>query len=189
MKFITRILLALILPIPLGVMAAEPAAAAPRIVTLTGAAFPKALIQAVSAKDGVALFAWLDADGKQVDSGGSVARFTPLAPFPPAEGASPDAAPVYPEVPDATLASAIANPPTPAPAVGVWTTLTFLGRFTDPEKAAVFTSADVEVIVARSLGLAAQEIRTDDPRTQALMSLLVAKGLLTEARKTVILTP
>lgn len=89
----------------------------------------------------------------------------------------------------AEIAAAIANPPPPPIAVGVWTTLTFLGRFTDPEKAAVFTSPDVDVIVARSLGLAAQEIRTDDPRTQALMSLLVAKGLLTEARKTVILTP
>ncbi len=169
--------------------AADSSASAPRIVTLTGAVFPKALIQSVNAKDGVALFAWLDANGKQVDSGGSVARFTPLAPLPPADGATPSAAPIYPEVPDATLANAIANPPAPAPAVGVWTTLTFLGRFTDAEKAAVFTSADVEVIVARSLGLAAQEIRTDDSRTQALMSLLVAKGILTELRKTAILTP
>lgn len=168
------------------VFAAE---SAPRILPTPSAPHPKAEVQKLDPAAGVLVFRWLNAQGLPVDSGGSIARFTPLAALPPAEGASPDAAPVYPEVPDATLANAIANPPAPAPAVGVWTTLTFLSRFTDAEKAAVFTSADVDVIVARSLGLAAQEIRTDDPRTQALMSLLVAKGLLTEARKTVILTP
>ncbi len=189
MKTVTRILFVLAVSLQLAASAAESAPTAPRIVTLSGAPHPKALIQSVSAKDGLALFAWLNSAGKQVDSGGSIARFTPLAALPPAEGAAPDAPAVYPDVPDATLAAAIANPPAPPAAVGVWSTLTFLSRFTDPEKVAVFTSPDVEVIVARSLGLAAQEIRTDDPRTLGLMSLLVAKGLLTEARKTAILAP
>ncbi len=111
MKTITLILFALAVSLPLAGIAAESAPPAPRVVTLTAAPHPKALIQSVSAKDGLALFAWLDSAGKQVDSGGSIARFTPLAALPPAEGAAPDAPAVYPDVPDATLAAAIANPP------------------------------------------------------------------------------
>lgn len=83
----------------------------PRVIALTGAPHPQALIQRADAATGVCIFAWLDANGAQVDSGGSVARFTPLAPLPPAEDAEPDAAPVYPEVSDEILADAIANPP------------------------------------------------------------------------------
>ena len=82
----------------------------PRIVPLTGAPHPQARIDAIDAATGICVFSWLDAAGSQVDSGGSIARFTPLAPLPPVEGAAPSA-PVYPDVADATLAAAIANPP------------------------------------------------------------------------------
>lgn len=105
------VLLSLWLALAAALPAAESVATTPRIVVLTGAPHPRALIQSVSAKDGVALFTWLDSAGRQVDSGGSIARFTPLAPLPPAPDAAADAAPVYPDVPDATLAAAIASPP------------------------------------------------------------------------------
>lgn len=82
----------------------------PRIVSLTGAAYPSARIDSVDAANGIATFAYLDANGAQVDSGGSLARFAPLAPLPPAPDSKPGDAPTYPEVPDSTLADAIANP-------------------------------------------------------------------------------
>ena len=83
----------------------------PRIVALTGAPHPHALIQSVDASTGLCVFAWLNSAGRRVDSGGSVVRFTPLAPLPSAEDAAPDAPPVYPETSDQILAAAIANPP------------------------------------------------------------------------------
>lgn len=76
-----------------------------RILNLSGTVHPKAEIQSVSAQHGVATFRWLDADGNPVDSGGSVARFTPLEPT--------GTPPAYPEVPDATLVAAIENPAAP----------------------------------------------------------------------------
>lgn len=78
-----------------------------RIISLIGTAYPQARIDSVSPETGTVNFAWLDAGGNPVDSGGSVARFTPLAPLPAEEGE-----PVtYPEVSDEVLAGAIANPP------------------------------------------------------------------------------
>lgn len=77
-----------------------------RILTLTGTVHPKAEIQAVSAANGTATFRWLDADENPVDSGGSVARFTPLEP-----DNEPGQPTSYPEVDDATLIEAIENPP------------------------------------------------------------------------------
>lgn len=82
-----------------------------RILTLTGTVHPKAEIQSVSAATGSATFRWLNASGNPVDSGGSIARFMPLAALPPAEDAAPNAPAVYPEVTDEVLAAAIANPP------------------------------------------------------------------------------
>lgn len=82
----------------------------PRILALTGTAYPKAEIQSVSAAHGVATFRWLDAGGQPVDSGGSLARFTPLEPLAP-DPEAPGAPPEYPEVPDETLSAAIENPP------------------------------------------------------------------------------
>lgn len=89
----------------------------PRILTLAGTAHPKALVQRIEPATGLLLFAWLDADGNRVDSGNSVARFTPLDPMPPAPDAQPGDAPAYPEVDDAVLIAAIENPPPVVPAV------------------------------------------------------------------------
>jgi len=74
-----------------------------RILTLTGTVHPKAEIQSVSAADGLATFRWLNASGYGVDSGGSVAKFTPLAP----NEAEPGEPVTYPEVSDETLTTAI----------------------------------------------------------------------------------
>lgn len=80
----------------------------PRILNLTGTTHPKVEIQSVDAGNGVATFRWLDADGNPVDSGGSVARFTPAVPN---ELENPGDPITYPEVSDATLIDAIENPP------------------------------------------------------------------------------
>lgn len=86
------------------------AAPAPRIVTLTGTPHPKAEVQRVDAANGVLVFRWLNSSGQPVDSGGSIATFTPVAPVSPVP---PATAPTYPEPSDATLIDAIENPPTP----------------------------------------------------------------------------
>lgn len=78
----------------------------PRVLTLTGAPYPKAAVQSIDAENGVCVFAWLDAEGAQVDSGGSVARF--IVSWEPGE--SPDER-VYIAPTDAELADTIANPP------------------------------------------------------------------------------
>jgi hypothetical protein len=75
-----------------------------RILTLTGTVHPQAEIQTVSAASGIATFRWLNASGIGVDSGGSIARFTPLEPNEPENPGDPV---TYPEVTDATLKTAI----------------------------------------------------------------------------------
>lgn len=79
---------------------------APRILILAGAPHPQALVQSVDAATGVCVFAWLNSEGAQVDSGGSVARF--IVSWEPGE--LPDER-IYIEPTDAELAEAIANPP------------------------------------------------------------------------------
>ena len=153
-----------------------------RTITLTGTVHPKAEIQSVNAANGSVTFRWLNASGKPVDSGGSIARFTPLAPLPPADDAAPNAAPVYPEASDEILAAAIANPPAPPAPVVVLTPLTILGRLTPTEEAALATSTDLAVAVVRNRLIAASEVRSDDPRTAEGRAILVAKGIVTAER-------
>ena len=85
------------------------------------------------------------------------------------------------------LAAALANPPAPVAPAPVWTALVFFERFTEAEQLAIFGSEDAAVRLFRAKMLAAQEVRADDPRTAAGLDLLVAKGLLTPARKAAIL--
>lgn len=50
-------------------------------VTLSGSApYPLADVRSIDYSAGVITFAWLDTDGHPVDSGGSIAHFTPSAP-------------------------------------------------------------------------------------------------------------
>jgi hypothetical protein len=69
-----------------------------RILTISGAAHPKAEVQSVNDAAGLCLFRWLNAGGNVVDSGGSVAKFSP---------GTPDEHGVYPEASDGTLITAI----------------------------------------------------------------------------------
>jgi hypothetical protein len=71
----------------------------------------------------------------------------------------------------------------------VWSTLEFLGRFSDAEMQAIETAREHDEIV-RSFyraAMAANEIVSDDPRTAAGMDYLVAIGILTMARRNAIL--
>jgi hypothetical protein len=87
---------------------------APRILATPSAPHPKAEVQRVDPAAGVLVFRWLDSAGKPVDSGGSIARFTPVAPLP----SEPGQPVTYPDISDATLVAAITTPaaePAPAP--------------------------------------------------------------------------
>ena len=75
----------------------------------------------------------------------------------------------------------------PPPAVGVWSTLEFLLRFTPEERAAARSSQIPEVQDFLDLLRAAGEVRSDHPLTQQGMGLLVAAGLLTAERRDEIL--
>lgn len=86
----------------------------PRILTLTGTAYPQAFVQRIDPANGILGFAWLDAQGNRVDSGSSVARFAPVEPLPKEQPTDPD---TYPDIEDATLAAAIENPPAVVPPV------------------------------------------------------------------------
>lgn len=75
----------------------------PRILTLTGAPFPKALVASRDLATGTLVFNYLDAASQPVDSGKSVARFTPVS-LTPAVGSTPA---FYADVADAVLAAAV----------------------------------------------------------------------------------
>lgn len=72
----------------------------------------------------------------------------------------------------------------------VYTAYQFLLRFTSDERAAFRTAAETDQNVAdfQQLAGAAQEIYTDDPMTIAGMDYLVSVGLLTQKRKSEILS-
>jgi hypothetical protein len=81
------------------------------------------------------------------------------------------------------------RPLTPDELRKVWTTLDFLGRFTDAEMNSIEIGRENDEIV-RSFyraAMAAQEIVSDDPRTVAGMNYLVSVGILTQARRDEIL--
>lgn len=89
-----------------------------RILTLTECPHPFAEVQSLDPATGSLVFRWLNAEQQPVDSGGSVASFTPVDPL-PADPEQPNASPIYPEVSDETLAAAItaavnAEPPAPS---------------------------------------------------------------------------
>lgn len=149
----------------------------PRILSLTGTAHPKALVQHIDPATGVLVFAWLDANEARVDSGGSVARFTPQI------GAEqPDGTILYDETPDAVLIDAIENPPSVEPGPVRLTPLEVIGRLTQAEEVALTTSADLSVAIVRQRFIAATYIDSSDPRTAEGIAVLVAKGIITQER-------
>lgn len=84
----------------------------------------------------------------------------------------------------------IVEPPTPEPKTQ-YLPLEYLELFTEAEQLAVVsaTIANAQVKLWYDKMLAASYIDITDPRTIGGLNALVAVGLLTEARKTVILTP
>jgi hypothetical protein len=87
-----------------------------------------------------------------------------------------------PENAEADIAYALANPPAmPTPVVAL-TPLTILGRLTPAEEAALSGSTDLAVSIVRNRLIAASEVRSDDARTAEGAAILVAKGIITEAR-------
>lgn len=70
-----------------------------------------------------------------------------------------------------------------------FTSLEFLERFTQQERLAVWDAArtDSQVADVMMLGLAAQGMMNDDPRTIASLDLLVSKSLLSRERADAIL--
>lgn len=151
-----------------------------RILTLTGTPHPQAEVTACDAEHGILTFRWLDANGQPVDSGGSVARFTPPAPLPQAEDYTGPAQ--YPEVDDATLVAAIENPLVEPAAPRRQETRTILDRLTSAERAALFgsTNTDIRTLVAKALATGA--IRDDDPDFPAAVAGLDALNIISENR-------
>jgi hypothetical protein len=80
-----------------------------------------------------------------------------------------------------------ANPRVPS--VVIHTPLTVISRLTDAERVAIFTSTVPAVCVWRAMAGAAQEIRSDDPRTAAGFALLESEGILAEGRAAVLMAP
>jgi hypothetical protein len=146
-----------------------------KILTVSGQPHPKVEITEVNAETGVAIFAWLDAAGNRVDSGGSGARFTPT--FTEVDGKQVPVAPT-----DAILIAAIENPPEQPASVVVLTPLTILSRMTQAEEAALSGSTDLAVSIVRNRLIAASEVRSDDPRTDEGKAILIAKGVITAER-------
>lgn len=156
----------------------------PRILTLTGAPHPRALVQSIDAASGLCVFAWLNADGERVDSGGSVARF--IVSWEPGE--FPDER-VYIEPTDAELATAIANPPAEPPAPRRQDTRVILDRLTEPEAAALTacTVPGIRLLVLKATATGA--IRADDPDFPAAVAGLDALGIIAASRWTALLAP
>lgn len=72
----------------------------------------------------------------------------------------------------------------------VWTSYEFLQRFTSAERRLVWSRAKADDDVAEFLmfSQSANEVQSDDPATVAGMNLLVAKNILTPARRAEILS-
>jgi hypothetical protein len=155
-----------------------------RIIQLSGVPHPQARIDSVDAANGVCSFAWLDADGRQVDSGGSIARFEP---------AEPDEDGAYPELDDATLAAAIENPPAEPPNT-IFDYTEFCAHcdsrvpgFT----ARILTAAQSSAAVLHWVNVAVSrnKVHLDSPDLADAFALFVAAGLMTEVERVAIVTP
>lgn len=86
------------------------------------------------------------------------------------------------------ILTAPASVTTGAPSITPFSSLDYLGKFTDAEYAAVRSGP---MALQRGLDslIAAQFVDLDDPRTAAYLSGMVSAGIITEARKTELLTP
>jgi hypothetical protein len=73
------------------------------------------------------------------------------------------------------------RPPVPPPPVRL-TPLEVIGRLTQTEEVALTTSTDLAVAIVRQRFIAATYIDSSDTRTAEGIAVLVAKGIITQAR-------
>ena len=164
----------------------------PRFITLNGTAHPRARIDRVDAGAGVCLFTFVDAQNQPLDSGGSIARFTPADPL-PADPEQPDAEPQYPEIADATLAGAIANPPAPVgPTVFDYTQFVAhcdarVPGFTARVLTAARTSTEIQNWV--NIAVSRNAVHLDSPDFAAAFVSFISAGLMTTGERDAILAP
>lgn len=151
-----------------------------RIITLPPSApQPFALVQQLDLAAGVLVFRWLNAQQQPVDSGGSIARFTPVA---------PDEQGNYTDVSDATLAAAIANPPAPV-ITRRQETRVVISRMTEEERAALFGSNNTQVRTLVAMALATGTISDADPDYATGVAGLAALGIIASSRWPALLAP
>jgi hypothetical protein len=156
------------------------------IVKTPTAPHPQARIDSVDAATGVCIFAWLDANAAPVDSGGSVARFEPVA--------IPATDPVqYAEPSNETLAAAVENPPA-EPGQTIFTYSEFVA-YCDAKVAGfsarilVACRASTAVQNWVNVAVSRNRIELDAPDLAVAFGQFVAAGLMSDAERTAILTP
>lgn len=159
-----------------------------RILAINGAVYPKAEIQSINPGEGVVVFRWLTAGGVPVDSGGSIARITPVQP-----NNAPGAPVAYPDVSDATLIAAIENPPAPT-ARAVFDYTQFVAYcdarvpgFTARVLTAARSSTDVQNWI--NVAVSRNTVHLDAPELADAFALFISAGLMTAAERTAILAP
>lgn len=158
-----------------------------RVLDTPTAPHPQAEITRVDALAGVATYRWLDANGAPVDSGNSIARFTPSEPVVSTDPATGEETTTIPDVDDATLLAAILAPE-PAPTL-TQSIETVLGRLTDAEFTALIDSADVRVRRFIKIAEMRGRIRSDHPDTLAAVQLLDALDIIAAERWPTLLAP
>lgn len=143
----------------------------PRIVTLaTGA---KVRVTRCDAAD-------IAFDRGTVDAQGTFITTHPAQGVAPIPGFDPGTAEQWPS--DTDLAVAI-NSPQPALITPVrLTPLEVLGRLTQAEEVALTTATDLAVAIVRQRFIAATYIDSSDTRTAEGIAILIAKGIITQAR-------
>lgn len=156
-----------------------------RILTLAGTVHPKAEVQSVDPAAGTVTFRWLDAAGHPVDSGGSVARFTPIQVAPVLVGEEA----TYADPSDEVLAAAIENPPAEPAAPRRQETRVVLDRLTPTEDAALFGSENLAVKKLLAKATSEGAIRDDDPDFPAARAGLDALGIIAADRWDALLAP
>jgi hypothetical protein len=173
-----RLLLAALVIGHWSMVIASPAATGPRVLELTGAAHPKAIVQRVDPASGVVLYAFADANGHAIDTGHSLARFTPVEIVTQVSGLSPQVSFESPS--DSILAAAIVAPE-PAPAVPVPATITrrqlkeylITADLIDTVEAALNSIADTKARrIALNWWTESQEIRRDHPMVATMAAAL-----------------
>lgn len=151
----------------------DPTTYFPRIVTLADSS----LVRVTRCDADDIVFDRIEALGTTPESYRTTA---PAQAVPAIEGFDPETAEQWPS--DAAIAERIAQGVITRGPVVVLSPLQILERLTPQEEAALASSSDLAVVIVRNRLIAASEVRSDDPRTAEGRAILIAKGIITEAR-------